>query len=404
MKKNYLFSLLLGFVFLLAACKKDANFDYYYYSAEDYALLSQYLDLPEIPHDFSLKSPSAFGNVQVNPPDPDLATLGRVLFYDKHLSKDGTISCGSCHKQEYAFGDNAPVSKGVFDRSGERNSIALMSVTSFASQYGTDLNGPSGKRFFWDNRAETAPAQSRASMSNPKEMDMTMAEIVAAVQTQPYYAPLFKKAFDDTEVTEDKVTRAIAEFVNSIGSLNSRFDRAVKTNQDKGVFDVINFPFSDFNLLENKGKSLFMQHCGSCHGFDQVTIPLVAVPGGGGFSLMPDHTSNGLDTDPADKGVGAISGRPEDDGTFKIPSLRNVARSAPYMHDGRFKTLDEVIEHYNSGIQPHTNLSFLLRQPDGSPKRLNLTEDDKKALVAFLNTLTDETVLADVRFSDPFKH
>ena len=175
----------------------------------------------------------------------------------------------------------------------------------------------------------------------------------------------------------------------------------MKANQDKGVFDVINFPLSDFNLQENKGKSLFMLHCGSCHGFDQVTLPFVNTPGG--FAVQMDHTSNGLDADPVDKGVGAISGRPEDDGTFKIPSLRNVARSAPYMHDGRFKTLEEVIEHYNSGIQPHANLSFLLRQPDGSPKRLNLTDDDKKALVAFLNTLTDETVLADVRFSNPFK-
>ncbi len=401
MKKNFLFSLLLGLVLFFAACKKDAKFDYYYYSAEDYALLSQYLNLPEIPHDFSLKSPSAFGNIQTTPPDPDLATLGRVLFYDKNLSKDGTISCGSCHKQEYAFGDNAAVSKGVFDRSGDRNSIALMSVTSFASQYGTDLNGPTGKRFFWDNRAETAPAQSRGSMTNPKEMDMSMAEIVAAVEAQPYYAPLFKKAFDDTNVSEDRVTQAIAEFVNSIGSLNSRFDLAAKANQDKGLFDVVNLPFSDFSVQENKGKSLYMLHCGSCHGFDQVNLPTATGPNG--FPIVLDHTSNGLDADPVDKGVGAFTGRSEDQGTFKVPSLRNIAKSAPYMHDGRFNTLEEVVEHYNSGIQPHVNLNPLLRDLDGSPKRLNLSNDDKQALVAFLKTLTDDKVLADVRFSNPFK-
>ncbi len=401
MKKNFLFSLLLGLVLFFAACKKDAKFDYYYYSAEDYALLSQYLNLPEIPHDFSLKSPSAFGNIQTTPPDPDMATLGRVLFYDKNLSKDGTISCGSCHKQEYAFGDNAAVSKGVFDRSGDRNSIALMSVTSFAAQYGTDLNGPAGKRFFWDNRARTAQDQCRGSMTNPKEMDMSMADIVAAVQAQPYYAPLFKKAFDDTNVSEDRVTQAIAEFVNSIGSLNSRFDLAAKANQDKGLFDVVNLPFSDFSVQENKGKSLYMLHCGSCHGFDQVNLPIVNSPNG--FPIALDHTSNGLDVDPVDKGVGVFSGDVQEEGTFKIPSLRNVAKSAPYMHDGRFNTLEEVVEHYNSGIQPHVNLNPLLRDLDGSPKRLNLSNDDKQALVAFLKTLTDDKVLADVRFSNPFK-
>ncbi|MBK7938368.1 MAG: c-type cytochrome [Lewinellaceae bacterium] len=329
-----------------------------------------------------------------------MATLGRVLFYDKNLSKDRTISCGSCHKQEFAFGDNAAVSKGVFDRSGERNSIALMSVSSFSSQYGVDLNGPGGKRFFWDNRAATAADQGRGSMNNPKEMDMSMEEIVAAVQAQPYYAPLFKKAFDDTKINEDNVMQALAEFVNSIGSLNSRFDFAVKANQDKGVFDVINFPFSDFNLQENTGKSLYMLHCGSCHGFDQVNAPLINFTGS---PFGSDNASNGLDADPADKGVGAVSGRSEDDGTFKIPSLRNVAKSAPYMHDGRFNTLEEVIEHYNSGVKAHTNLNPLLRNADGSPKQLNLSSADKQALIAFLNTLTDETVLADVRFSDPFK-
>lgn len=401
MKKNYLFALLTGLVLFLASCKKDEGFNYYYYSAEDYALLLQYLNLPEAPYDFSIHSPVVFGSVQVNPPNPDMATLGLVLFYDKHLSKDGTIACASCHKQEYAFGDNAAVSKGVFDRSGERNSIALMSVTSFAATYGTDLNGQSGKRFFWDNRAETAPAQSRGSMTNPKEMDMSMEEIVAAVQAQPYYAPLFKKAFKDTEVTQDRVTQAIAEFVNSISSLNSRFDIAADQNRKQGLFDVINSPFSDFSAQENQGKAIYMLHCGNCHGFDQVNSPFVVSPNGNFEALS--NTSNGLDAEPTDIGVGAINGISSDNGTFKVPSLRNVEKSAPYMHDGRFGTLEQVVEHYNSGIQPHVNLHPLLRDANGAPKRLNLTSSDKAALISFLKTLTDETVLNDVRFSNPFR-
>lgn len=403
MKHVYPLSLSAALLLLLVACKKtDADLAVNYYSQEDYALLLQYLDLPETPHDFSLKSPSTFGQVQIKAPDPDMATLGRVLFYDTQLSKDGKISCASCHKQEFAFGDNAPVSKGVFDRDGDRNSIALMSVPSFSNEYGTDLNGPGGKRFFWDNRAPTASDQSRNSMNNPKEMDMSMEEIVAAVQSQPYYEPLFKKAFGEPYVNEDRILIAIAEFVNAIGSLNSRFDIAAEANRQKGIFDVMNFPFSGFSNEENSGKSLYMLHCGSCHGFDQINTPFIPTTSGAGIMLT--NASNGLDVVPADRGVGAVTGIAEDEGTFKIPSLRNIAHSAPYMHDGRFATLDEVIEHYNSGIQPHVNLHFKLREQDGSPKRLNLSAEDKKALIAFLKTLTDETVLADVRFSDPFKH
>ncbi|MEZ4964719.1 MAG: cytochrome c peroxidase [Saprospiraceae bacterium] len=403
MKKNYLLPLLFGAVLLLAACNKDADFKYYHYSDEDYALLSQYLDLPDLPYNYAIQSPVLFGNVQVKPPDPDLATLGRVLFYDKHLSKDGTISCASCHQQEFAFGDNKAVSEGVFQRQGDRNSIALMSVASFASNYGTDLNGPGGKRFFWDNRAETAVEQSIGSMTNPKEMNMTMQEIVAAVKAQPYYEPLFRQAFDNPEITQDNVTAAIAEFVNSIGSLNSRFDIALDHNRKAGKFDPASFPFDDFSPLENKGKALFMLNCSNCHGTDMVNAPFMPSLNGSALFLS-DGASNGLDELPADAGIGGFTGLQFEMGTFKTPSLRNVGVSAPYMHDGRFATLEEVIDHYSTGIKPHVNLNAILKNQDGTPKRMNFTDDDKKALVAFLHTLTDETVLNDVKFSNPFKY
>ncbi len=400
MKHILTLALVVALATFFASCDKGSNFDYYYYSAEEYALLSEYLNLPEAPPDFS---PQRAGGLVLasRAIDRDKATLGKVLFYDKKLSKDGTVACANCHRQEFAFGDNTAVSKGVFDRSGDRNSIALMSVPSFASDYGTDLNGPGAKRFFWDNRAETAAAQSRGSMTNPKEMDMDMAEIAAMVRAQPYYEPLFRKAFKDTEVTEDRVTEAIAEFVNSIGSLNSRFDQAVEENRKNGIFDVINFSLTTFTPEENRGKSLYMLNCGSCHGFDQISTPFSQTPQGTFEQLT--HASNGLDAQPTDAGVGGTTGMSTDMGTFKVPTLRNIAKSAPYMHDGRFATLEQVIDHYSTGIQPHANLHFGLKNADGTPKRFNFTEDNKKDLIAFLNTLTDESILADVRYANPFK-
>lgn len=382
---------LFGALLLLASCKKE-KFNFYYYEPEDYALISQYLNLPEVPDDYRAQLPRHISSMGLSPRpvDQDKAILGRVLFYDKSLSKDGKVSCASCHKQELAFSDDKKVSTGVFDRAGSRNSIALGSVLNFSAYYGTDLFGSAGIPFFWDNRAETASAQNLASMTNPDEMDMTHAEIVDAVQNKPYYKPLFKMAFDNETITSTRVSEAIAEFVNSLGSYKSKFDQEAEKAIGYNTFSNAEFNnFSGFTAQENLGKTLYLNNCASCHSNTQGRPPKM-------------QANNGLDLATTDAGVGGITGQSADQGMFKVPLMRNIALTAPYMHDGRFATLEEVVEHYSSGIKAHPNLSPELRSGN-SPKRMNFSDTEKQALVAFLKTLTDETLLTDVKFSDPFK-
>ncbi|MCC6459141.1 MAG: c-type cytochrome [Saprospiraceae bacterium] len=392
MKKLRIALPLFGLVLLAAACNKKADFNYYYYEPEDYALLTQYLDLPETPHDYRAELPKHISSLGLTTRqvDQDKAILGRVLFYDTKLSKDGTISCASCHKQELAFADNAKVSQGVFGRAGDRNSIALGSVLNFSAYYGTDVFGASGIPFFWDNRAGTATAQNIASMTNPKEMDMSHSDIVAAVQAQPYYEPLFRMAFNSGQVTSERVSEAIAEFVNALGSYKSKFDKEAEKEIGYQVYYNSEYKdFANFTTQENRGKKIYLDNCSSCHSPTQSRPAKL-------------QANNGLDASTTDEGVGGVTKFSLDMGTFKVPLLRNIALTAPYMHDGRFQTLEEVVEHYSTGVKNHPNLSEELRDFNGA-KQLNLSADDKQALVAFLNTLTDQEMQADVRFSNPFK-
>ncbi len=390
MKKIY-FLAGISCALLAVSCKDNANnFTYYYYTPSEIQQLSQYLNITETPADYNVTLPnylSFTGGGFARPVEPAKVELGRVLFYDKSLSKDGTISCANCHKQSVAFGDNASVSKGVFDRSGERNSISLSSVPSFSGAYeGT------GNSLFWDNRAKTVQEQSRFSLSNAKEMDMSMEEVVEAVNNQPYYPILFKKAFGDSWVSDERCTEAIQNFVHSLASFHSKYDEAAEATFEKNTQDF-NFASADFSGLstqENRGKSLYMSNCSSCHT-QTFSVPFV------------QSASNGLDEYPADLGVGGISNFSQDMGTFKVPALRNVALTAPYMHDGRFQTLEQVVEHYSTGIKPHVNLHGDLKSFDGSPKKFNFSAQDKEALVAFLHTLSDPKLLTDTRYANPFK-
>ena len=393
MKKKLRIALpIFGLVLLATACDKKADFNYYYYEPQDYALITQYLNLPDKPDNYLSKLPqhiSALG-LAPRPVQQDKAILGRVLFYDTNLSKDGKISCASCHKQELAFSDNSAVSRGVYDRAGDRNSIALGSVLNFSAYYGTDLFGPSGIPFFWDNRANTASEQNLASMANPKEMDMSHADITSAVSAQPYYEPLFRMAFGDGSVTTARVSEALGEFVNAIGSYRSKFDKEAEKAMGSNVWsNVERTNFGGFSPAENRGKTLYLDNCASCHSTTQGRPPKM-------------KANNGLDASYPDAGVGGITNLPSDMGMFKVPLLRNIGLTAPYMHDGRFATLEEVVEHYSTGIQAHPNLSPELKT-GSSPRRFNFTAQDKSDLVAFLNTLTDTELLTEKRFANPFK-
>jgi cytochrome c peroxidase len=393
--QKFTFLLALGSALAFSACLKNSpDIEYTYYHEQDYAMMSQYINIPELPYQYT-EDLSAVG-MFVDPAsvDPAKVVLGRVLFYDKKLSKDGTVSCASCHKQELAFGDDRAVSLGVQQRQGERNSIALMSVTSFASQYGTNTFTGTGKRFFWDNRVGTAAEQAAESMANPKEMDMTMQEIVQMVDQQPYYRPLLRKAFGDEGVNETRVLEAVSSFVNAMSSASSFYDEAVADARAKNQFGLGTNPLPMFDFAQNVGKGLYIQHCGSCHVLENL-LPLNPV--------LDESASNGLDQNPTDVGVFKFTNNYKQKGTFKIPGLRNIMRTAPYMHDGRFATIDQVLDHYATGIQNHENLHPTLRDANGNPVKIALTGEERGALIAFLNTLTDEKKIADVRFADPFK-
>ncbi len=361
--------------------------------------------LPETAYRYTLgKVPSHITDSQLNELDNTAkdnrlsdagATLGRVLFYDKQLSKNNTIACASCHDQELAFADPRRFSVGFKGGRTGRNAMSL------GNGRFTNVNG-SRPGFFWDERAATLEDQALMPIQDKIEMGMKLTDLEQKLQRVPYYPPLFAAAFRSQDVTSDRIAKAIAQFMRSMVSFNSKFDRAA---QAAGGNDYSQ-EFDDFTLEENLGKSLFIDGvddiaeigCAHCH-----------VPPS--FS-MPKSFNNGLEVEYSDQGLGARDVpsndpfSPTNDGKFKASSLRNIALTAPYMHDGRFKTLQQVIEHYSSGVQPHANLGLAINGEEnatgGGSSGFRLTPKQKTALIAFLKTLTDEEFISDPRFSDPF--
>jgi cytochrome c peroxidase len=305
------------------------------------------------------------------------ATLGRVLFYDVNLSANNTKSCASCHRQANAFSDPTAFSTGFQGGLTARNSMSLLNARYY----------PNG-RFFWDERASSAEAQASRPIVHPVEMGMTMPALVTKLQHISYYPQLFQNAYGTSTIDSARVVRALAQFVRSIVSYRTKYDtgrNAFPANQNPA-----NVNFTNFTAQENQGKQIFfgVGRCATCHGTETFT--------------SPGAKNNGLDLVYADNGVGAITGNPAQNGQFKSPSLRGIQSSGPYMHDGRFTTLAQVVEHYNSGVKAHPNLSVELRNPNGTPRLLNLTAAQKASLVAFLNTLTDTGIAGDVKYSNPF--
>ena len=304
------------------------------------------------------------------------ATLGRVLFYDRRLSANQTVSCSSCHQQEHGFSDPRQFSVGFNGGLTGRNSMGLSNARWYQRRH-----------FFWDERANTLEDQVLMPIQNSTEMGMTLAGVVERVSAEPFYTNLFATTFGTPEITSERISRALAQFVRSIVSVRSKYDVGLANN------------FTNFTSRENLGRDIFFGRvgnatCAACHGTDNFT------PG-------PPLNNNGLEFPFVDLGAGAITGNPADNGKFKVPSLRNIELTAPYMHDGRFATLEEVVEFYNSGVVDNPNLSPPLRNPPPlppGPRRLNLTTEQKAALVAFLKTLTDPNLATDPKYSDPFNY
>ena len=303
------------------------------------------------------------------------ATLGRVLFYDKRLSTNQTISCASCHQQAHGFSDPRQFSVGYNGSLGTRHAMGLSHARWYLRQH-----------FFWDERAATLEDQTLMPIQNPVEMGMTLDALTNRLAAEPFYTNLFAAAFGSPGVTTNRISHALAQFVRSIVSTQSKYDLGVTNN------------FTNFTAQENQGRLIFFGApggppgvCAACHGTDNFT-PGAAV------------NNNGLEFPYVDLGVGGITGATNDLGKFKAPSLRNIALAGPYMHDGRFTNLAQVVAFYNSGVVDNPNLSPPLRTPGGGVLRLNLTAAQQAALVAFLNTLTDTNLVNDPKLSDPFNY
>jgi len=369
-KKTVVVFIVFNLTLALVSCKKDNPAQIEIYQPTLPATLYNYSEVT-LPAAFTSSPMNFFNSISSSNPITDAgATLGRVLFYDRQLSRNKKVSCASCHQQEFAFANNTQFSKGLYNEMTSRNSMAIIN-TRFSF------------RFFWDMRSVTLENQVLEPIKNHVEMDMTLEEVVDRVKLIGYYPKLFQDAFGTTEVTSQRISYALSQFLHSMVSYQSKYDQGVDNN------------FADYTQLELDGKDLFFSgtvNCNHCH----FTVNF--------FGNQP--AVNGLDATYTDNGLGLLTGDPADDGKFKIPTLRNIEMTAPYMHDGRFATLEEVIEHYNSGIQAHPNLDDRLTvegQIGGTPKQYNMTSYQKQSLVAFLKTLTDHSFLTDVRFSDPFK-
>lgn len=292
-----------------------------------------------------------------NPLTEEGFQLGRNLFYDPILSRDNTISCQSCHLQQTGFTHvDHQLSHGIEGKIGTRNSMALINLAW-------------SKDFMWDGGVNNLEVQPINPITNPLEMDEKLENVVAKLQASEKYRTLFSKAFGDEKVTSQRILKALAQFTVMLKSCNSKYDKVMRRE-------------ASFSSQEQHGYDLFKTDCASCH-----KEPLFCDDKFKKNGLTIDETLN-------DFGRIKITNKSEDYLRFKIPTLRNIQFTFPYMHDGRFKTLTEVVKHYNS-LGDDKSLPKELAKP------MNLSDNDRVDLVAFLITLTDKEFLFDKRFSFP---
>ena len=322
---------------------------------------------------------------QNNEIDDKIATLGRVLFYDKKLSANNTIACASCHKQEKAFGDDATVSVGFESGTTGRHSMRLIN-----SRFSDEV------KFFWDERAASLEIHTTQPIQDHVEMGFSgtngqedINDLITKLSAIDYYQELFKFAFGDETITENRMQLAMAQFVRSIQSFDSKYD--VGRDQVNNPND--NFP--NYTTQENQGKTLFLRP-----------------PNAGGAGCAGCHRPDEFDIDPNSRNNGIISVAGDNSATdltnFRAPSLRDVFNpdgnlNGPLMHDGSLTTMLDVINHYNAIPNSSLNADLDNRlRPGGNPQQLNLTENEKSAIVAFLRTLTGTDVYTNEKWSNPF--
>ena len=324
------------------------------------------IDLPEkyTPYPFQMAGTFPMPALPLdNPLIEERVSLGKRLFQEKAFSRNNSMSCVACHQPDKGFSDPRPQSIGVHGDPGERNSMTVLNLA-----WKND--------FFWDGRATSLRQQVLMPVQEHDEMDENLEHVAEKLAADPEYPPLFAQAFGLPGITAQKISLALEQFLLTLTSYRSKFDLAMAG-------------LTELSLDEQKGFELFMTEyeprmgqrgadCFHCHG----------------GALFTDHGfhNTGLDEKSADAGRAAVTGRETDHGKFSTPTLRNIALTAPYMHDGRFKTLEEVVDHYSDGVKRSANLDpNLAKHP---PEGMQLSPVDKKALVAFLRSLTDTNVSA----------
>jgi cytochrome c peroxidase len=320
-----------------------------------------YLPKAFTPYPFKMSATFPVPNLpRDNPLTVERVELGKALFFDKRMSINDRQSCADCHSPERAFTDGRRTARGAQGQSGARNTMPLVNLA-----WKSD--------FFWDGHAKSLRQQVLEPIQNPMEMDQTLTNLTTKLVTDGNYPALFEAAFGSPEITPEKISLALENYALTLTSFNSKFDRVLAgqeqfTPQEQRGFEL-------FSTEYDPRRGQFGADCFHCHGG-----PLLQSQG---------FANNGLDSTFSDPGRAKVTGKRYDIGKFAVPSLRNVALTGPYMHDGRFQTLDEVVEHYCTGVKRSATLDpNLARHPDGG---VPLTTPDKKALVAFLKTLTDET-------------
>lgn len=345
MKLQHILLISVGLL-LLVACSKEEK--------ENYALEVN------IPNNF----PAMVYNLETNPITKNGFELGKKLFYDGKLAADNIISCGFCHEQSYAFTHHGhQISLGVFDNAGTRNAQPIQNM---AFQ----------KEFMWDGAAIHLDLQPIIPLTSDLEMGETIGNVIKKLKADKRYPKDFKAAFTDGKINSENIFKALSQFMVMMISGDSKYDKVVR-NEDNLIF----------TNEEQQGYLLFQNTCAQCHSGE----------------LFTDQTykNNGLPIHPKynDEGRKKVTELESDKYKFKVPSLRNIEHTAPYMHDGRFNSLESVLNFYSSGVTHTQNLDPKLIQTDGT-LGISLNEAEKSQLVAFLKTLTDDTFLTDKRFSE----
>lgn len=336
--------------------------------------------LPTTPYEYEFQLPNhinlpSSGGYGQNPLpgftsiSDDKATLGRVLFYDTRLSLHDDLSCGSCHIQERSFADDKRFSEGIDMTAATRNTPNI-----------NDLGWRATNFFFWDMREDNLQDLALLPALDENELGNDLTTIIERVGDTPFYGQLFINAYGSSTITEDRISDALEQFMASMTTFNSRWDEAANNN------------FQSLSTEEFEGRELFEANCAICHSPPNFTSNIV--------SFM----NNGLDAEfSSDGGLGDITGNADDFGIFKSPTLRNIEKTAPYMHDGRFETLEDVIDFYSDSLQTNgTSFAEIGFIEVPSETGFNFTDSEKANLKSFLLTLTDHDFLTDPRFSNPF--